>query len=238
MKKFGGFPAKMQFTAVPNLFFSGLLPEISDIAELKTTLNMFWLIYQKRGYLRFVTYAELAANKSLMNSLRKGEEAPEELLRDALEMAVNRGTILHLSLDKDGAPEDVYFLNTEPDRRVVVKIQNGELALAGLKAGGPAYHEVEAESPEIFTLYEQNVGMLTPMIADWLKEAEGLYPEEWLKEAIKEAVGLNKRSWRYISRILENWAAEGRSDGAYRRGSKKTDPDKYYKQKYGHIIRR
>jgi len=40
MKQFTGFPAKMQFTPLPNFFFSTLLPQISDIAELKTTLHL------------------------------------------------------------------------------------------------------------------------------------------------------------------------------------------------------
>ncbi len=238
MKQFNGFPARMQFTSIPNLFFSRLLPQINDIAELKTTLHIFWSLYSKRGYPRFVTYQELLANKSLMSSLREGEKPPEEVLGNALEMAVRRGTILHLVVDRDGAPEGVYFLNTESDRRTVAKIQNGELALAGLKAGKRLQPDIGTEPPpDIFTLYEQNVGMLNPLIAEWLKEAEKLYPESWIRDAIKEAVSLNKRSWRYIDRILERWSAEGKSDGTYQRDSK-TGPDKYSKQKYGHIFQR
>jgi DnaD/phage-associated family protein len=239
MKQFTGFPSKMQFTPIPNVFFSTLLPQISDIAELKTTLHIFWLLYPKKGYPRFTTYRELLGNKSLMSSLKEGEKPPDEVLGGSLEMAVNRGTILHLVLERDGAPEDVYFLNTESDRRVVAKIRNGELALAGLKAGGQAYLDVETEPPpDIFTLYEQNIGMLTPMIAEELREAERLYPETWIKEAIKEAVNQNKRKWGYIAAILERWSTEGKSDGTYRRDFKKTDPDKYIKGKYGHMVRR
>jgi DnaD/phage-associated family protein len=239
MKEFSGFPARTQFTPIPNPFFSSLLPQISDIAELKVTLHMFWLLYRKRGYPRFATYRELLGNKNLINSLREGDKPPDEVLSGALAMAVRRGTILHMVLDKGGAPEDVYFLNTESDRRVVAKIRNGELALAGLKAAGLAHPDVAAEPPpDIFSLYEQNIGMLTPMIAEELKEAEKLYPEDWIRDAIKEAVSLNKRSWRYIARILERWSAEGKSDGTYRRDSKKTDPGKYSQQKYGHMVQR
>jgi DnaD/phage-associated family protein len=174
-----------------------------------------------------------------MNSLSKGEKPANEVLSSALEMAVKRGTILHLILDRNGAPEDVYFLNTESDIKALAKIQNGELALVGLKARGQAYSDVETEEqPDIFTLYEQNIGMLTPMIAEELREVENLYPEAWIKDAIKEAVSLNKRSWRYIARILERWSVEGRGDGAYRRDFKKTDPDKYYRQKHGHMVKR
>ena len=239
MKEFTGFTAKMQFTPIPNLFFSSLLPQISDIAELKTTLHIFWSLYQKKGYPRFTTYRELLGNRSLMSSLREETRLPDEILLNALEMAVKRGTILHIVLERDGAREDVYLLNTESERQIMAKIQNGELDLAGLKAGGQAYSDVETEPPpDIFTLYEQNIGMLTPMIAEELKEAEKLYPEAWIRDAIKEAVNQNKRKWSYISAILEHWSAEGKSNGTYRRDSKKTDTDKYIKQKYGHMVRR
>jgi DnaD/phage-associated family protein len=79
--------------------------------------------------------------------------------------------------------------------------------------------------------------MLTPIIADELTEAEKLYPEEWIRDAIKEAVSLNKRNWRYIARILENWSAEGRGDGTHQRDTQKS-ADKYNRQKYGHLFQR
>ncbi len=236
MEQFKGFPAKMQFTSVPNLFFSSLLPQISDIIELKTTLHILWALYHKRAYHCFNTYRELLSNTSLLSSLKEAAKPPGEALRQALEMATKRGTILHIVLDKSGVPEDIYFLNTKSDRQVMAKIQNGELILSGLKAEGQADIETE-ELPDNFTLYEQNIGMLTPMIAEELREAEKLYPETWIRDAIKEAVNQNKRKWSYISAILERWSAEGRSDGTYRRDSK-TDPDKYIKGKYGHMVRR
>jgi DnaD/phage-associated family protein len=236
MEQFKGFPAKMEFTPIPNFFFSAVLPQISDIRELKTTLHVLAALYRKRGYPRFVTYPELMGNASLMNSLRGETKPPDEVLRQSLEMAAKRGSIIHLVLERDGVSEDFYLLNTESDRKIAEKIQNGELKLSGLKAGGQTYVAVE-EQPDIFTLYEQNVGMLTPIIAEELREAEKLYPESWIREAIKEAVSLNKRSIRYIVRILEHWAAEGKSDGTYQRVSK-TDPDKYIKGKYGHMVRR
>ncbi len=237
MKQFGGFPARAQFTSIPNVFFSTLLPQISDIAELKTTLHIFWLLYRKRGYPRFVAYKELLSTVSLMRSLREEAKAPEEVLRESLDKAVKRGTVLRIVLDRDGTPEDIYFLNTESDSQVVAKIQSGEFSLPGLKAGRQAYVEAE-ELPDVFTLDEQNIGMLTPMIAEELREAEKLYPKAWIKDAIREAVNHGKRKWSYISAILEHWSAEGKSDGAYRRDSKKTDPDKYIKGKYGHLVRR
>lgn len=237
MEQFKGFPARMRFTPLPNVFFSSLLPQISDMAELKTTLHIFWALYQKRGYPRFVSYQELLGNKSLIGSL-KGTGDPEKALLSALEMATKRGTVLHLKAERDGVTADIYFLNTEQDRQIVAKIQNGELRLSGFKAEGQSYIETE-EPSDIFTLYEQNIGLLTPMIAEELSEAERLYPEGWIKDAIKEAVSLNKRNWRYIAKILERWSAEGKSSGTYQRDSaQKTSPDKYIAGKYGHMVRR
>jgi len=236
MEQFKGFPARMQFTPLPNLFFSTLLPQINDITELKTTLHIFGTLYRKRGYPRFVSYRELLSDKSLVSSLRETTRPLDEVLHNALEMAAKRGTILHLVLSRDGVSEDIYFLNTVANRQTIAKIQSGELSLSGLKTERQTYIETE-EQPDLFTLYEQNIGMLTPMIAEELRDAEKLYPETWIKDAIKEAVSLNKRNWRYIARILERWSAEGKSDGTYRRYSK-TDPDKYIKGKYGHMVRR
>jgi len=238
MRQFSGFPAKMQFTPIPNFFFSTLLSQISDIIELKVTLHIFEALYHKRGYPRFVVYRELLGNASLMSSLRGMVKPPSEVLPKALEMATQRGTILHLALDRDGVTEDIYFLNTEYDRQIVAKIKSGELHLTGLKVEGQTYIETE-EQPDIFTLYEQNIGMLTPMIAEELREAEKLYPEAWIRDAIKEAVNQNKRKIGYILAILERWVSEGRGNGTYRRDSaKKTGPDKYIKGKYGHMVRR
>ena len=127
MEPFKGFPAKMQFTPLPNLFITKLLPQINDLAELKITLYVFCLLYRKRSYPRYTTYRELLSNKNLMSSLREKGKLPDEVLRKALEMAAKRGTILHVILDRDRVAEDIYFLNTESDRQAVAKIQNGEI---------------------------------------------------------------------------------------------------------------
>ncbi len=230
MNSFPGFPQRMRFTPLPNVFFSQLLPKIDDIAELKATLHIFWTLYQRRGYPKFVTYGELLGDKALMKGIGDGEA-----LCHGLERAVNRGTLLHLILDREEKREDLYFLNTEADREAVAKIERGEISLGALPRREP-YLETQ-EPPNIFILYEENIGMLTPMIAEELKEAERLYPASWIESAFKEAVTRNKRSWRYISRILERWASEGKEYGEPGRESKE-DTDKYFKGRYGHLVKR
>ena len=236
MKQFSGFPARMEFTPIPNLFFSSLLPQITDMAELKTILHVLAALYRKRKYPRFLTYSELLENASLMKGLQEVSGSPGEALIKALNSSVSREVIIAVKLDNEGVSEDIYFLNNESNRKIVEQIKSGELKLGGFKAAGQAYAEAE-EKPDIFTLYEQNIGLLTPMIAEELRDAEKEYPENWIRDAIREAINQNKRKWSYISAILGHWSAEGRSDGAYQRDSKK-DPDRYVKGKYGHMVQR
>jgi len=237
MKDFQGFPARMEFTSIPNVFFSSLLPDISDVAELKMTLHVMAALYRKKGAPRYVSYGELLADAALMESLKGIKGAPETLLRKALKLAAERGTLVRLAVEKDGRSEDIFFLNDGPGRQAAAKIESGELKLKGLEFKERAYVAAE-EKPDIFTLYEQNIGMLTPMIADELRDAEQHYPPDWIRDAIKEAALNNKRSIKYIAKILQNWSVEGRTDGTYQRDSKKTDPDRFVKGKYGHMVRR
>jgi DNA replication protein len=236
MKQFSGFPARMQFTPVPGLFFTQLLPEIEDPVELKVTLFIFHLIYSKRASLHFTSRADLLGSAGLMCSLKSNRETPEAALDRALELAVKRGTILELAVKKDGAKHLLYLLNSAADYQMVQKIISGKISLEGLKVEPSA--TIPEAQPDIYTLYEENIGMLTPMIAEELKSAEALYPAAWIVEATRLAVKLNKRKWSYIAAILERWSTEGKDDGTAQGNSKKTDPDKYVKGKYGHLVQR
>ena len=55
MTEFKGFPAKMTFTPVPNLVFSSLLPQITDMVELKVLLHIFEIIYPKTSIQQYPT---------------------------------------------------------------------------------------------------------------------------------------------------------------------------------------
>ncbi len=237
MSQFNGFPTRMEFTPIPNLFINSLLAEITDIAELKLTLHVFRILFYKKGTLRFITYNELASDVSLISSFGETGKKTDEILHRALTMAIERGTILHLSLKRNEAVENIYLLNNEANKETVTKIRNGEIHLPELESK-PIPEVITEKQPNIFVLYEENIGLLTPMIAEELRDAEKNYPESWIKDAVKEAVNAGKRNWRYISAILESWATEGRSDGTHLRDFKKTDPDKFIKGKYGHVFKR
>ncbi|MBC7262768.1 MAG: DnaD domain protein [Chloroflexi bacterium] len=211
MQGFSGFPGgKVRFTSVPDLFFSELLPSIDDLAELKVTLHIIWLLNRRRGYPRCVQLRELLSDGTLLRGLSGLDESPEKSLQKALERATTRGTLLHI-MTRDGETEaHYYFLNTEQGRKTVEKIECGEIAL-----GGPATvcgPRLTAEKPNIFVLYEQNIGLLQPMIAEELREAERDYPADWIADAFRIAAENNVRNWRYVRAILERWATEGKKE--------------------------
>ena len=238
MRGFAGFPAgKLRQTKIPNQFFSELLPIIDDLAELKLTLYCFWRLAQQRGRIRFLRRADLAADERLLEALAAPGEDPATTLANAIERAVARGTLLRVHVQAEGRPQEEWlFMNTARSREVVARIQRGEIPpLDAAMEAGEAIH-LRAERPNIFNLYEQNIGLLQPLIADELREAERTYPPEWIEEAFREAVRLNKRNWRYVRAILERWAAEGRDDGIAGRDSAEARRRRYIPDEYADLI--
>jgi DNA replication protein len=93
------------------------------------------------------------------------------------------------------------------------------------------------ERPALIKLYEQNIGLVTPMLIDELHEAEERYPAAWIEEAMREAVRANARSWRYVRKVLERWAANGRHD-APNQAERPIDIEKYTGGQFGGLFRR
>ena len=128
---FTGFPSGAEVTPIPNLFFTAVMPRISGVAELKTVLHIFWLLSRRRGYPQFVTCAELLADPILMGGIEAVGEPKEEVLREALRQTVQHGIMLHVRIDREGQPEDAYFINNEAGRDAVSKIEQGKLPSSG-----------------------------------------------------------------------------------------------------------
>jgi DnaD/phage-associated family protein len=209
IRRFAGFASGARATAVPSALFSELLPLIEDADELRVTLYVVYALGRRKGYPRFVTERELRAEAPLMASLGDGgDPLSAERLRRGVELAVERGSLLRVDVEVDGRVEALLLLNTPSDRRAAQQVRDGRIEL-----GRPLAPEGEAPASKrdnVFQLYEANIGPLTPLISEELKEAERLYPYEWLEEALREAALQNKRSWRYAAAILQRWATEGR----------------------------
>ncbi len=208
IRQFKGFPAGKNGTInVPLPFFSSLLPLIDDLAELKLTVYCFWALQQREGYYRYVRLCDLLEDELFLAALDADPERAAQELRRALERATERGTLLHVVLPAPQADDHLYFMNTERGRRAVAALERGDWE-PGKSAQQPVGTIID--QPNIFALYEQNIGPLTPMLSDVLRDAEHTYPSSWIVEAIHIAVENNKRNWRYVEAILKRWTTEGK----------------------------
>lgn len=215
MKRFKGFTQAETFTALPDPFFRQLLKDIEAVDEFKVTAYALW------------RYANMEGG---FQGLGRQDFDPAELgltaaaVRKGLEKAVERGTLLRAEREAESEAEIYFFLNSP-------RGQAAARAYVKAKDGRPAgVSTAPLERPEIFRLYEENIGPLTPLLADALKDAEATFSTAWVAEAIEIAVKNNKRSWRYCEAILKRWKDEGRAEKQNRRDPEE-DRHKYVKGK-------
>lgn len=226
---FGGFPAgKVRFTRLPGPFFSELLPQIDSLAELKVTLYALWKLERMEGEARYLQPQDFTEDALFIAGLPGGQAD----LDAGLAAAVERGTLLQAQLELDGQPRQFYILNSARGRALYEAVQNGEWQPSG---DGRYPIELAHERPNIFALYERNIGAITPMMADALKDAEREYPHEWLEEAMRIAVENNARSWSYVQAILRRWQEDGR-DERRTQGNSEKDRRSYVEGEFSDFI--
>lgn len=211
MNKFSGFTSSETFTQLPDSLIH-LLKEIDDAAELKVTLYAIWRVEHIEGNFRALCETDFET-EALGLELKK--------IKLGLGKAVKRGTLLRSQHEADV----FYFLNSPRGRLAAEAFAKGNWReSAKIMSSPPVSH------PNVFKLYEENIGPLTPLIADKLKDAEETYSQEWLADAVALAVEHNKRSWKYIEAILKRWKEEGRAEKQDRRDDKKTGQQSLYRK--------
>ncbi len=203
---------------VPETFITDLLPQVDDLAELKLALHALFLLNTQESEMRYVRGDDLRADELLLASLNLDSDlrTPSAALEDALERNVARNTLIRVEVEIRTVTghriwEDIYFLNTAKGRQAAAMVRQGKVG--GLRAVSPEEARMKVERPNLFVLYEQNIGMLTPLIADQLRDMERTYPPDWITEAFDISVASNKRALRYIQAILKRWETEGKDDG-------------------------
>ncbi|MGD9935022.1 MAG: DnaD domain-containing protein [Dehalococcoidia bacterium] len=202
---FEGFPAVGRATAIPHAFFTAVLPSLEAPGDLLAFLFAARLLQQRRGDAAFVSADDiwsLDGAPAAFTRLGGGRAG----LVAGLDRCVAVRALLALDLSGPGSTERIYVLNDPRSRRLIARARAGELALRP----GVSVRDVPVETPPgVFRLYEENVGTITPLIGERLLAAAEEYPQEWLERAVREAVELNRRNWRYIERVLQRWAVEG-----------------------------
>ncbi len=204
---FMGFPSgRLRTLPAPHFFFTDLMPLIDDIAELKLTLYCLYLLDTNPPGQTWIWTDELRRDPQLlamMDAISALYEA-SEVLEEALQRAVQRHALLRFTLQDPQIAQarEALALNTVSGRQLR---DAGTAPVQEIDEATPT--PVEVSRP--FQLYQQNIGLLTPLVADRIRDLEAEYPVPWICEAMAIAVHNNRKSLAYVEAILERWDAEG-----------------------------
>jgi DnaD/phage-associated family protein len=214
MISFNGFTSSETFTQIPDSFLR-LMDEIEDVAELKVTLYAIYRIEHLEGNFRGLSEADFS-DEALGLSV--------EQIQSGLNKSLERKTMLK-SENEAGV---FYFLNSPRGRLSAEAFAKGQIKSV------QSYHPNKSN---VFKLYEENIGALTPLIADMLRDAEKNYASEWFEEAFEIAVSRNVRNWKYIHAILNRWKENGKDERRDSQDSVK-DAKRYTEGEFSEFFKR
>jgi DnaD/phage-associated family protein len=217
--KYAGLPGgKVSFDRIPSHFFSDLLPAIDHLGELKVTLYVLWRLDNMEGDFRYLTIKKILEDEMFISGLADSEDERKAALVDALDRCVQRGSLLRADIDQLGGGITLYFFNSPKGLAAVQAIQEGSWRPSD---GTQVPIELVPVRSNIFSLFEENIGPITPLLAESLQDAEKEYPARWIEEAFRIAVENNVRTWRYVEAILRRWQERGYDVREDRRDSEK-----------------
>ena len=207
---FTGFPSNTDQYPMPGPLFGVLLEEINSLEELKVIIRMIRMIQNKKGPIKSIRLTEILSDRILVNAIGEGSK-----IRKGLDSAVRRKVFLEV-ISNQGSRS--FYLNSPANQEYINK---NNLDKQDWELDNEPW-ETSKKRSEIYLLYEQNIGLLTPIITEKIKEADDDYHSHWIKEAIDVAVSQNKRNWSYISAILIRWQSEGKENGKSQGHSRKS----------------
>lgn len=237
----GGVPEGARWTPVPDAFFSQILPAIADAATLKVALHVLWRVKRRpSGDPPALRFDDLANDTTLLRSLGLGlalagsgpaangeggdvagpgtaaddasgaeDESGRRVLEGCLARLVRLGWLIVGDAAGEGGSTRWIWPNVPESRKHYQRWRDGGVLLP---EGATGRVPRPIERGDIFRLYEENLGVIGPLMAERLMEAEATYPAVWIEDAIRAAVEQNVRRWAYVSAILERWARDGRDD--------------------------
>lgn len=199
---------------IPRAFLAETIAEIGSMTELQASLAVFRIASELGSDETPIAERSIVRDRTLRNALREDghPSGPDARIMQGLELAVGRGTLLRFRATTGSRERHWYYVNTPVNRATIAAMERGALPAPDIIWEGKSAPSVTIDPPTAFQLYEQNIGPLTPLIADQISRAVEEYPGDWIEDAIAEAVNYNRRSWRYVLRILESWRAMGRRD--------------------------
>lgn len=189
----------------------------------RATLQDDSLSYEARGVLAYLLSKPRNWRVVIADLMRGGSVGRDKVYRILRELEARRYVERH-PIRKDGkwAGFEYYVFETPlPEKPDTEKpytgkprpvkpdtLQNGDSPQNTEATEDRAAAALPAR-PNVFAVWEGNIGMLTPIIADQLKAAAVDFPPGWLELAIREAALNNGKSWKYVAAILNRWQRDG-----------------------------
>jgi DnaD/phage-associated family protein len=172
-----------------------VLKKIENIETIKFLIFTLYRFQAENLKIQFFTKSQIESSNSLSEIL-----ADIKKLDIILKELVELGVFISIETNYKNKKEQLYFLNNARNRAAIRAIETGEWL--------PKSNVEEitfVNRPNIYQLYEDNIGALTPIIAELLDEAEKEYSYPWIEEAFKLAVKKDARNWAYVEAILKRW---------------------------------
>ena len=207
-----GFPLPDDFatTRVPNAVLGRVMSTIEDSDEIKLILRALWLLDHQRGYPRYITHDDLRRDRVLSVAIPNQSDFDR-----TLKSAIERGIFVEASINNNIC----LMFNTESARRASIEVSS---TTDNLNKDNDGWETPSAStSPaDAFRAYEENIGILSPMIRQSILATLEDFTDEDITRAIRIAVENESRSWSFVAGVLRRWARDGipheRTDGTAR----------------------
>ncbi len=196
-----GFPLPDDYatTRVPNAVLGRFLTNVAEPDVVKLILRAVWLLERQRGYPKYITREDLRNDRVLSQVLTGGTRF-ERALQDALSLNV----LIEVVIDR----RTCLMLNTTSAARAAVSTIASQDGLDHDDNGWdtPA---TSGLPPDAFRAYEENIGILTPMIRENILTALEDFTDDDITHAVRIAVENESRSWSFVAGVLRRWSKEG-----------------------------
>jgi DNA replication protein len=225
---FDGFPRPQQnYSKLPHVLID-CLPMIDSMAELKVLL---YLIRHTWGFSEYAKPKRITTDEFMRGRKRKngtridaGTGMANKSVISGLQSAVEHGFVLVEIDDSDLARiEKRYSLNMSgvkdlhtgqenlhSDYVKVTQRSEKETIERNSKTKEEEAAALETNVSTLKELHEQNIGMVTPLLMNMLRNAALTYPVEWFQPAFEITVkSARHRSWAFVEAVLEGWRKNG-----------------------------
>ncbi|MFL2664955.1 MAG: DnaD domain protein [Dehalococcoidia bacterium] len=228
-----GFPLGVKNIPTPAPLFSTYLEKYESLEEVKILLKIIHSLYLKKDFPAFLYTKELLSDPIMLKIYDNEKENINEGIKNSLISLEDKGIIILIIDDENN---ERIFINTDQVRKHIQR-QGIEKDFSYNQFGSGIVDLSSEKQNPVITLYENNIGYITPIIYESIHNALIEYEEADILDAIKIASENNVKNWKYIETILKRWLSEGKEKevkneryGTTRRDSEEDRSDEFYRK--------